>query len=700
VTAIVGNVLISFALNIQRYAHLRIVRKSNNARKASRARRKQLPKQSPNGLCDYGTTQQEDVTQERARFNVTGSGPGQRSDKSTQAGDDGVDDTHPMYSSYESESTLTGSEKADGADDDGRMSYLKSPYWWLGITLMTTGEAGNFLAYGFAPASIVSPLGVVALIVNCVIAPIMLKERFRQRDFWGVVVAIGGVVTVVLSAKQSETKIGPDDLWANIKRWEFLLYVGITTLLIIVLMYASSEYGSRSILINLGLVGLVGGYTVLSTKGVASLLSDSLFRAFTFLITYFLILILVLSALMQIHYLNRALQDFDATQVIPTQYVLFTLSVIIGSTVLFRDFEAATLDRVGKFVGGCLLTFFGVYLITSGRERGDSYEADDFSDDEEGIRLIDEEAEYADERTPLHREPFNAQLDRPPVTPNQDLSRRHSPPGSPSIPLTPDPTTSSTSLNLPRLSSTDLDEVPSPVPQSQPDIFKTPQLTRLLSNFEPSTPYYTSSPILQHKRNESSAADAQTPTRANKRTGSPPRPDPSIAARPHVTPHSLARAARGSLSLLIPGTLLPTISSSLSAIVADSVLHGEGSPRQQRASLKRNRSLRAGHGINTNGTPTEGDRRPSVNLDGELSRMGTRRTLPDLNVSEVVEEDGSVSRKESRLRAMSDSLGGLIGGTGRGKMRIDLDRSDDEGGGSGGGGGRAGVRGPSREAPT
>jgi len=407
----------------------------------------------------------------------------------------------------------------------------------------------------------------------------------------------------------------------------------------------------------------------------------------------------VLSALMQIHYLNRALQDFDATQVIPTQFVLFTISVIIGSTVLFRDFEAATSDRVGKFVGGCLLTFFGVYLITSGREGGDSYEADDFSDDE-GIQLIDEEVEYADERTPLHREPFNAQPDRPPVTPDQDLSRRHSSTGSPSIPLTPGPATSSTSLNLPQLSSTDLlDEVPSPVPQSQPDLFKTPQLTRLLADVEPSTPHYSLSPILQHKRNDSSPAEAQTPTRANKRTSSPPRLDPSVAARPHITPHSLARTARGGLALLIPGPLLPTLSSSLSAIVADSLLHGEGSPRLLRASLKRNRGLRAGHGTSANGTPTEGDRRTSVHLDGDLSRIETRQTLPDSDVSEVVEGDGSASQKKSRLRAMSDSLGGLIGGTRRGKMRVDLDRTDDEGGGGGGGGGVRAI-GASREAPT
>lgn len=63
---------------------------------------------------------------------------------------------------------------------------------------------------------------------------------------------------------------------------------------------------------------------------------------------------------MQIRYVNRALQRFDSTQVIPIQFVLFTISVIIGSAVLYRDFESATGDRIGKFVGGCLLTFLGV----------------------------------------------------------------------------------------------------------------------------------------------------------------------------------------------------------------------------------------------------------------------------------------------------------------------------------------------------
>ena len=111
----------------------------------------------------------------------------------------------------------------------------------------------------------------------------------------------------------------------------------------------------------------------MSTKGVSSLLSFTLWHVITYPITYLLVFVLVFSALMQIRYINRALQRFDSTQVIPTQFVLFTLSVIIGSAILYRDFNSMSAARAGKFIGGCLMTFLGVYFITSGRVRADDY---------------------------------------------------------------------------------------------------------------------------------------------------------------------------------------------------------------------------------------------------------------------------------------------------------------------------------------
>jgi hypothetical protein len=221
ITAIIGNILISFALNMQRYAHIRLDREWQE-------KERQRKKRSASGTSISRLAEEH------------------RTKRTT--------------SSSENDPLIAQSPSEDSANEEKEQqkSYLKSPYWWAGIILMTVGEAGNFLAYGFAPASIVSPLGVVALISNCIIAPFMLKEPFRKRDALGVVIAVGGAVTVVLSASDNNPKLGPGEIWKLISTWEFETYLGITVGLMAVLMVASNRYGDKNILIDLGLVGLFG----------------------------------------------------------------------------------------------------------------------------------------------------------------------------------------------------------------------------------------------------------------------------------------------------------------------------------------------------------------------------------------------------------------------------------------------------------
>lgn len=257
VTALVGNVLISLALNIQRYAHLRITREWEQEKIKRESDWRRTHSGNP-----YGS-----VGNDGARVDQRGRLRDQVGRRGFEAYRDEEDDEtrwpreasgsrDGLRESFASDHTARQDGKEESQGD--RKSYLKSPYWWVGIVLMCLGETGNFLAYGFAPASIVSPLGVVALISNCVIAPCLLKEQFRKRDFWGVLVAIAGAVVVVLSAKSSEEKLGPDEIWRMITRWEFELYLGLTIALIIAFMWASFKYGSRSILIDVGLVALFG----------------------------------------------------------------------------------------------------------------------------------------------------------------------------------------------------------------------------------------------------------------------------------------------------------------------------------------------------------------------------------------------------------------------------------------------------------
>lgn len=125
------------------------------------------------------------------------------------------------------------------------------------------------------------------------------------------------------------------------------------------------------------------------------MLSSTLWGAFATPVTYILILILLGTAIMQIRYVNKALQRFDSTQVIPIQFVMFTLCVILGSAILYRDFERTDAEQAGKFVGGCLLTFFGVFLITSGRETLEDDDEDHLSETEsieETIGLAQQES--------------------------------------------------------------------------------------------------------------------------------------------------------------------------------------------------------------------------------------------------------------------------------------------------------------------
>ncbi len=706
VTAIVGNVLISFALNIQRYAHIRIDREHHESHTpSSRGSRK-----SSKGNRAYGAARQEQIAEERAKINANAPGPGNAHGDGTRQSKDmnkyRDQDEHersPLLKSYDSGSTLTTLEKRSENGEE-RKSYLKSPYWWAGIILMTIGEAGNFLAYGFAPASIVSPLGVVALVSNCIIAPFMLKERFRMRDGWGVLVAIAGAVTVVLSAKNSETKLGQDELWGAISRWEFLTYVGITAGVIIALMIASPRYGDRTILIDLGLVGLFGGYTALSTKGVASLLSDTLWMALTFPITYFLVAILIFSALMQIRYVNRALQRFDSTQVIPIQFVLFTLSVIIGSAVLYRDFESTTAARAAKFVGGCLLTFLGVYLITSGRPQdSDEEEGEEGTDEEEGIHLVDDEADYDDQS--LSRQETRdsnvspRRISTRPRTPDRTYSDSGTATTSsqPQTPYTPSPFTFPSTTNPNALRTSDerdenwftypthsertpiSPDQPSPFTRAQSGPPQTAIFTRLrpTQSHQQQTPTTPTTPRLYLRSPSTPTATATDPHRTPTATAalrahlspsdspSPGTPGPAVPTTGYPHPYPpLNRATRGSFGRLLPGPLLSPLSSSLSAVVAESLRRGEGTGSVGRArgrlsGIRRKSSKRpAVVGMASDGVvPVAKGLSRGLDEDGMGLEGGAEA---DNEIREVVSGEGSTEVKKGKLQAMSESLSDLV----------------------------------------
>lgn len=322
---------------------------------------------------------------------------------------------------------------------------------------------------------------------------------------------------------------------------------------------------------------------------------------------------------MQIRYINRALQRFDSTQVIPTQFVLFTLSVIVGSAVLYRDFNSMSAVRAGKFIGGCFLTFLGVYFITSGRVRSDD-ESTFSSDEEESIGLLNGE-QYRDgqELSPPGRQVRESQvmrvdeditgdaaqspsgsllshrldeIDSDQLTPRGVLSAAPSSPiGSlpaesplsiPSFdresPLRPPSRMSNPWANSHDASVT----TPNPEPEVHRPVTPVGQ-ARALNQESTILLRFPPAPGIEDTLSPSSRATALRRSSTPATTDQPQTADPTVV----VLDTPSRRLLRNSVSnRFSPGPIIPTISAGFSAVVAESLRRGEGSPFRDRSRRK------------------------------------------------------------------------------------------------------------------
>jgi hypothetical protein len=435
----------------------------------------------------------------------------------------------------------------------------------------------------------------------------------------------------------------------------------------------------------------LGGYTALSTKGVASLLSYTVFRALTFPITYLLVFVLVFTAIMQIKYVNRALKRFDATQVIPTQFVLFTLSVIIGSAVLYRDFEKESPENAGKFVGGCAMTFLGVYFITSARNK-DEEDDEVLEEDEEAIRLATEGV-YHDEpelhtearpdilrgtTAPLARTiPVNGYKQQAETSPSETPSRV-----SFAEQDLPQITRTSTSQSISVVVNSDLSE-PGSLAQSSPTTnnpWVPPEqqssaarrsMQKLLNPLNKIAPK-TSSELHLPSTIKTTTSEPILPTEATIQPERPHTPtnashDDHLPIIPH-TPDGAHLLSRHSISDFIPGPFTSTLSSPLSAIVADSLRRGVDvkslKPRRRR---KLPGSPRPGGTLRNHSTP---DVATLTQVD-DLSRSLTAEETPDQHTP----------ARRNRIRSLSNTFGDLFGSKKR-VARAPIDDAEE---------GRAGV---------
>ncbi|XP_020960776.1 probable magnesium transporter NIPA6 isoform X1 [Arachis ipaensis] len=85
----------------------------------------------------------------------------------------------------------------------------------FGVCLITVivGEIANFVAYIYAPAVLVTPLGALSIIVSAVLAHFMLKEKLQRMGMLGCLMCIVGSTVIVLHAPQEKSLTSVQEIW-------------------------------------------------------------------------------------------------------------------------------------------------------------------------------------------------------------------------------------------------------------------------------------------------------------------------------------------------------------------------------------------------------------------------------------------------------------------------------------------------------
>ncbi|XP_041462144.1 magnesium transporter NIPA2-like [Lytechinus variegatus] len=254
---------------------------------------------------------------------------------------------------------------------DGGHAYLKEWLWWAGFILLGLGELCNFMAYAFAPATLVTPLGALSVIVSAVLSSYCLNETLNLLGKIGCLLCIMGSIVIVLHTPTDEAGHTLSWLAKRLQSPSFISYVCLVVISCLVLIFAiSPRWGQSNIIIYILICSLVGSLTVMACKGVGIAIIQFFDGTNTLAspLTWILIILMIVFITIQMHYLNKSLDIFNTAVVTPIYYVFFTASVLVASSLLFQDWRRMTATDVIGALDGFGVVISGIFLLHTFRD--------------------------------------------------------------------------------------------------------------------------------------------------------------------------------------------------------------------------------------------------------------------------------------------------------------------------------------------
>ena len=142
---------------------------------------------------------------------------------------------------------LVHTRNADSQTGQPIKNFTELPLWWAAIVLNTSSELLNLAALGYAPATLVTPLGCLTVVFNALSSVLWLGEPFFGRDVFGIILIWCGVVCVVWAQIGAPAPpITPKFLEHAVLTPGFWVFIGIIVVgLLLLVAFVHKKYSRR-----------------------------------------------------------------------------------------------------------------------------------------------------------------------------------------------------------------------------------------------------------------------------------------------------------------------------------------------------------------------------------------------------------------------------------------------------------------------
>ncbi|GET02026.1 magnesium transporter NIPA4 [Rhizophagus clarus] len=243
----------------------------------------------------------------------------------------------------------------------GSYSRFKDRKWFMGISLVYLGElCGNWVALSLIPASVVTPLGILGVVVNAILAKFFLDEQISFRQTKGYIWILSGVlITILFSATTTDINI-ENNLTTTSKLVAYMTRLHVVLWLIIILavqciliIMVRARKGISSLVLYVVMTAGFGSLTVVASKFLALLLKVWVFAPYkpklgdetaSMLALIFsllvIIFILIIGIIGQETCKQLALNKYRVTQFQPMFYASHVTFVALSGMIVFEEVGA------------------------------------------------------------------------------------------------------------------------------------------------------------------------------------------------------------------------------------------------------------------------------------------------------------------------------------------------------------------------